>query len=331
MNTDTSTDRSRPVTLGDPIGIAASLPHLLGFHPEESLVCLWLRKGTLVVSQRADLGPVHERPVEEYVAAFIQTAEHVKADAAICVIVTRSDEHVPSLCAAMRTHMPVPCQAILHVRGSQVRDLSTGHGEWRWIDTRSRQWAAHRFPGPTPAFSRTRIESECDADAGACEAMGEFEPGSAFAMEHLRDFAGAAVRHGRVDSTTKVSTGDQPIPPVDERQLRDALADSRGRDLVLVAAAHLAPADREALLQTLLRCTRATPPGQAGHSAAAAGVVAWLCGDGVRANVALERCVLDDPENVLGAVLDHAVCTGVPPEELRALLADIRVLDIVPS
>jgi hypothetical protein len=331
MNTDTSIDRSSPVTLSDPTGIAASLPHLLGFHPEESLVCLWLRKGTLVVSQRADLGPAHEGPVEEYVAAFIETAAHVKADAAICVIVTRSDKHVPSLCAAVRTHMSIPCQAILHVRGSQVRMLSTPPGEWKWIDTRSRQWAAHRFLGPTPAFSRTRIETECDADAGACEAMGDFEPGNVSALEHLRGFADAAVRSGRVDSTTKVSMGDQPIPPLDERQLRDALADSRGRDLVLVAAAYLAPADRGELLQSLLRCTRATPPGQAGHSAAAAGVVAWLCGDGVRANVALERCVLDDPDNVLGAVLDHAVCTGVPPEQMRAMLAEIPLLDIVLS
>jgi hypothetical protein len=45
MHTDPSIDPHGSVTLHNPIGIAASLPHLLGFHPVESLVCLWLREG----------------------------------------------------------------------------------------------------------------------------------------------------------------------------------------------------------------------------------------------------------------------------------------------
>jgi hypothetical protein len=263
--------------------------------------------------------------------AFIETAAHVKADAAICVIVTRGDKQVSSLGAAVRAHMPVPCRAILHLSGSQVREVSTAQGEWRWIDTGSRQWAAMRFGGSAPALSRTRIESECDADPAACEAMGVFDPGNEEALGYLRDRAHAAVGQGCVEPTGSGPHDDRSIALMGDRRLRDALADSRGRDLVLVIAANLTPADRSELLLTLLRCTRATPPGHAGHIAAATGVVAWLCGDGVRANVALERCLLDDPDNVLGAVVDHTVSTGVPPEEVRAMLADVEVLDIVPS
>ena len=331
MHSDPSIDPHGSVTLHNPIGIAASLPHLLGFHPVESLVCLWLREGALIVTQRVDLDPLLEMTAEEFVAAFMDAAAHVTADAAICVVVTRNDEQVRRLCASLRSLLPIRCPAMLHVRGSQVRELSTHNVKWQWIDSRSRQWAANSFPRSAPALSRTRIESECEPDPVAYAAMGEFRPGSTPAMEQLRAFADAAAGQFEIDSSSNSPRGRRSMASLEDRQLRDVVADSRGRDLVLLIAAQLAPGDRDALLQALLRCTRATPPGQAGHTAAAAGVVAWLCGDGVRANVALERCLLDDPDNVLGAVLDHAVRTGVPPEKLRVMLADIPVLDIVPS
>ena len=34
--------------------IGAALPQLLGFHPEQSVICLWLKCRQLVVTQRAD-------------------------------------------------------------------------------------------------------------------------------------------------------------------------------------------------------------------------------------------------------------------------------------
>ncbi len=335
-----SIDPTTTVLLHDPGAVAASLPHLLGFHPVESLVCLWLSGGRLVVSQRADLPSQGAHAADDYAAAFFATAQHVPADAAICVIVTRHERMIQGLRAAIAQQLPVECRAILQLHGSQVRDLREPDGDWTWIDARSRQWAAQRFPDSSPALSRTRIETECDADEAAYEEMGELcpDPSTALpstalpstALARMRDFVDhvmSQTAHGQ-----QVDARPWPHVPVPkDRLLRDACLNSVGRDLLLLAAANLPARQCASLLESLLRCTRATPPGHAGNVAAAAGVVAWLCGDGVRANVALERCLLDDPGNVLGILLEDTVRTGVPPQAVRALLADVPVLDIVPS
>ncbi len=325
-----SIDPTATVLLHDPGALAAGLPHLLGFYPVESLVCLWLRADRLVVSQRADLPSHGANAAGDYAAAFFATARHVPADAAICVIVTRHERMIEGLRGAIERHLPVVCRGMLQVHGSQVRDLRDPEGEWTWIDARSRQWAAQRFPDSTPALSRTRIETECDADEAAYEEMGELPADRSAALAGVRTFVDHVMSRATDDRQGDARTRPH-VPVPEERQLRDACLDPVGRDLLVLAAANLPASECAPVLLSLLRCTRATPPGHAGNVAAAAGVVAWLCGDGVRANVALERCLLDDPGNVLGALLEDTVRTGVPPQTVRAFLADVPVLDIVPS
>ena len=41
------------ISLASPAALVASLPFLVGFPPEESLVLLWMRRGTLRLSGRA--------------------------------------------------------------------------------------------------------------------------------------------------------------------------------------------------------------------------------------------------------------------------------------
>ena len=66
--------------------------------------------------------------------------------------------------------------------------------------------------------------------------------------------------------------------------------------------------------------------------AAATGVVAWLCGDGVRVNATMDRCLTENPdsrcltenpdsrwETLIAGIVRH----GVPPHELESLLREM--------
>ena len=55
--------------------IGAALPHLLGFHLEQSIICLWLKHRQLVVAQRAD-APDGEQFTEYVHALFAPVRAH---------------------------------------------------------------------------------------------------------------------------------------------------------------------------------------------------------------------------------------------------------------
>ena len=94
------------------------------------------------------------------------------------------------------------------------------------------------------------------------------------------------------------------------------------RDAVLWCAARMTVVDRRALLRHLVEALAATASGRAASIAAATAVVAWLCGDGVRANAAIDRCLIEDPDNYMGTLIAGIVRHGVPPFELESLLRE---------
>jgi len=81
--------------------------------------------------------------------------------------------------------------------------------------------------------------------------------------------------------------------------------------------------DRRALLGSLVDALARTPPSRAAPIASATAVVAWLCGDGVRANAAIDRCLTEDPDNRMGTLIAGIVRHGVPPSELESLLCEM--------
>ena len=56
---------------------------------------------------------------------------------------------------------------------------------------------------------------------------------------------------------------------------------------------------------------------------AATGVVAWLCGDGVRVNAAMDRCLTENPDSRWETLIAGIVRHGVPPHELESLLREM--------
>ena len=107
------------------------------------------------------------------------------------------------------------------------------------------------------------------------------------------------------------------------RLLRDGAMGVPGRDLIMWWGSRVATHKRHELLEALLVGLRSTPPGHGAHLACAVAATAWLCGDGVRANAALERCLDEDPVNAMGRMLESAMRAALPPAVFAQMLGDV--------
>lgn len=305
MNRVETKARPSTIRLGSPPTVAAALPHLLGFHPDESMICLWLCSGELVVVQRADLPDGEGRC--DFVEAYLEAAANIHADEVVIVCVTRRADEALLLVRNIEEHVDVHVRRALIMCGGQVRSTEPGE-KWHWVSAHERQSAADVFGAQVDArpVQRTRREvvSEVDYD----ESM-RWE----LDLMKSQDVTALCAVLARGDLT-----GLQ-----ERRELRDAAMGVRGRDLVMWWCARVMIDKRRELLEALLVALRATPPGLAGHLACAAAATAWLCGDGVRANAALDRCLDEDPLNSMGRMLGSAMGAAVSPAAITQMLGEV--------
>lgn len=295
--------------------LGAAVPHLLGFHPRESLVLLWLNEGELVVAQRADLAP--EVHADVYADAYLQPARSFASTEVIGIVVSADRVDHDGLWAALEDRCAVPLRARLHLSGSQIRDVGNGTqdsgGPWLWVSTEDRQRVqeagvapAPGQPGPRqPALNREAISREFDYRPQADERGGE--------------------ENESVDgSDLAVMLSSDPLQASSD-VLRITAFDTPGRDLVMWCGARMNDRDRRELLRGLTAALAATPRGRGAKLAAATAVVAWLIGDGARANAAIDRCLADDPSDVVGRLIDDAVSAGLPPAAIQSMLVGVTL------
>lgn len=314
MNSATSgsIDYSNQVGIGlaSPQSIAAALPHMLGFHPHESLLTLWMNAGSLVVLQRVDL-PTDE-DLDDYVEAYLTAAANIACDETTIVCVTRRPDRGLRVIRALECKVQVRVRAAYIVCGGRVRTTDPG-APWRWISAQDRQQAAETFGSygdgsqrdPRPIHrTREHVVAEVEYDESGewlIESGSDVDLGALCMILDRGDLSGQRER----------------------RVLRDAAIEVRGRDLVMWWCGRVRPEGRRALLEALLAGLRATPPGKSAHLACAAAAAAWMCGDGVRANAALDRCVGEEPLHSMGRMLEAAMASALPPAEFASMLAEV--------
>jgi hypothetical protein len=98
------------------------------------------------------------------------------------------------------------------------------------------------------------------------------------------------------------------------------LHDVRARDEVATWSLECS----DAVLALAEQVARRTPPPGDAPVCALLAWVAYLRGDGARANVALERALRSDPQHALALLLQAALERAVPPGELRETLRATR-------
>ncbi|SFL10040.1 DUF4192 domain-containing protein [Geodermatophilus ruber] len=340
------------VRLSYPGEIAAALPHLIGFHPHESVVLVALggpsgRRVGLTV--RGDLPGRSAAPAVVGVLAR-SVATDDPAGVIVAVVSEAPDDLEPlpgqpaGEAVAGLPHRDVVHDAVVALAGLGIPVRDT-------ILVRRGRWWSYDCPHPC-----------CAPDAGAPLPGGTTELAAAAVAGGVvveRDRAALAARIARIDGPA-LAAMEELTWRVGDRHARAARGDreaeaARSWELVLRAvqrcrpgaAAATPPADRElapvlwALADLRVRdralglalgddapaaealwteCTRRAPAPLDAAPATLLAVSAWLRGDGAMANVALERALDSRPTYTLAQLLARGLAACLPPADLRAMI-----------
>jgi hypothetical protein len=339
---DARTDR-RPdeppyrVSLGDPGEIAAGLPHLLGFRPQESVVLVSLTgaRGVRVgLTVRADIPlPEHAATLADYVTGS------VRRDRPTAVLLLVVSEAAPEEDLPHRDLVHAVTVALFRDR-IPVRDaLLVGNGRWWSYDCPSgccRPWAGTPLPtGTSPLAAATVAAGVVVADSREALAAriapidGPRRSAMASAARRAAADAGARSRAGGAAAVAEESWAAVEAG-VAHARAGVALSDAALARLlwglrnvgVRDRALRLALDDDDAAVESLwTTCVRRAPRKYLAAPATLLAVSAWLRGDGAMAGLALERALAADRTYRLAGLLSEALTGCLPPGQLREVIA----------
>jgi hypothetical protein len=335
------------VRAGSPEAVLAIVPHLLGFAPETSMVIIGTeaQRGAVRVTLRYDL----PEPPDQDLAADI--AEHAAAVLeAQCLTVAIAvgygpDELVRPIAMAVgagmnRAGIAVP--ECLRVDGGRYWSYTCG-------DEGCCPEQGMPFDGPSHAASAVMEAAGERILAGRGAVVGTLAPVAGAAAESMREATRRAERHvtqiiAKVRKSTRVGAarhmiaseglaavagliatyqaGDRYSTDYQIAWLTVALKDLRVRD---DAWARMDPTDREAHLRMWTDVVRRAQPGYVAAPASLLAFVAWQDGNGVLANIALDRALKDVPGYSMATLLRQVITAGAPPSMARLPLTPDEV------
>jgi uncharacterized protein DUF4192 len=315
--------------LGD---LIAGIPSMIGFPPTDSVVLI-----TFHVSERLELGVTvrmdlpEQRHGPDLVNQLCLAAVAHGPDVAVPVIIGGGSADPPDL--------PYRWLMDLVIRELNEVDIPTVHALWvPTVETGETWWCyegmectgqvgdpsssalavLHAYAGMIHYGSRAEMASHLAPDhedriahraqllAERAEEAAGVEPTEKWAMVRAT-----------IDATT-----DLTVPELDDNQivrLAEALCDPLVRDnclpLLLTDGADAA----ERLWTTL---TRAIPAPERAEPASLLAIHAYLRGEGVIANLALEVALDADPEHQFALLLRESIDRGTPPSRFRAMLEE---------
>lgn len=310
MTVNDTRPRVRLQTCDDALGL---IPHLLGFHPEESLVVLVMEGGSLKVTARLDLAEASSPDGMEAVLTRIW-CQFPTADAWFTVYTAHRDY----AWAVLRR-----CDAFLPA-GRGRRLLAVSGSTWqadgpdgpRGVHDPgcSRTAAEAAMHGLVARRSRAELAALLDgppaADAGKLVAVAR-RVGAEMAAEPISrwpESMGRALE--RFDTTRRVDDSDAA-------RLAILATHPPARDVALLMMEREREEHQIDLWRGVVNRTLAV---HQGHPLALLGMAAWISGEGALVSVCLERASRLSPPTGLLGILDALVSNVVPPsywDELR--------------
>ena len=328
-----------PVRAGSPAALLAIVPHLLGFAPQASLVVI----GTGPPRDRIKVTLRYDLPDPPGVGVAADIAAH-----AVGVI---GSQRLPAMVAvgygpeSLVDPVAGALRAAAWKAGIDVGDiLRVEDGRyWSYLcgDEDCCPAAGTPFdPGAhSAAAALAGAGHQVLADRAAVAAR--VTPLGGIAAESMRQATRRAEQHvsqllGKVGKSGRIGAARQMIAAeglnavggmiatyrAGGRYATDyqiawmtvALRDLRVRD---DAWARMDPAHRDEHRRLWIDVTRRAQPGYVAAPAALLAFVAWQCGDGALANVALDRALADDPRYSMALLLRQVISAGAPPSMAR--------------
>jgi hypothetical protein len=327
------------IRLSRPADMAAAIPHLVGFHPDESLVVVSLRgeRKRIGLTMRYDLAPpsLDERVAEEI-------AIRLAADEAEFALLACCTAEAPGAGRHPRTQLIQRVTDALRGRGIEMLDA---------LLIRDGRWWSYRCDDPEccPAEGGNIPEATDIAAAHAMTGRALLPSRDALrdrikpvefvarrAMEQALDRANDEM----VDHFVAHGYGRPCLDTVDlVRSLVTRFSDPRGaalteqeaasviaglahiptRDLVFAAALDL---DLDVVQELFIELSRrAVAPHEAPTCTLLAGF-AYADGNGGLANIALDRALHSDPSYSLAQLISESLYRQVPPSLMRMAWRD---------
>jgi len=316
----------KPIRVRAPGDLFAAIPHLMGFHPADSLVVLVLKDRVISMTMRVDLPRPRHRGL---LAAQLEAPllEHGATDV-ILVVVCAPSEHMPE----ELPHEPL-VDALIHKLGGVGIDVV----EAVWLPScqKDAPWLCYldvdchgRLPDPTLSAL---------AAASAHEGNVTFESRAAMAAIAALDPTDALERRSALLDDL-MERADEPDPGVELRRVHDAIdavEDRKGplpdAEIVALARALAVPEVRDASMafaaqgkarlaeRLWLELIRSCPAPERAEPACLLAFYAYQRGDGGIASIALDAAEDACPGHALTKLLRGALSAAFPPEEMRAL------------
>lgn len=315
------------IQVNSPATLLAVVPHLLGFHPERSLVVLALAgpHARIITAFRFDLpdppDPEMTVAIADHAAGLLRRQE---ATTAIAV------GYGPGF---LVTPVTDTLLVVLPRHGVRVRDLLRVD-EGRYWSYLCRDLACCP-PEGTPVPGSTHPAAVSLTAAGitalpdraalaatiapvtgpAADAMVKATRHAALALVTEIESAGQDAARVRGldlvrDAITSYRAGQSIIDPVHLARLTVALINIEIRD---DAWARMRPEHQPAHTRLWTDLTRHAQPGHVAAPASLLAFTAWQAGDGALANLALDRAMADDPGYSMAGLLRDALAAGAPP------------------
>jgi hypothetical protein len=304
------------------VDLLATVPHLLGFHPTDSLVVLALRGGRVVFAARGDL-PRRRASKASLGAHADQIAGVVARQEAQAASVIgygppeRVERAVTAICAALADHR-VDVVDVLRVTAGRYWPVGCDNPECcppegTPFDVTTSPIAAEAvFAGQVVLPNRTAlIRSVAPVRGAARKSMSQ---ATLRAIDRLAPLSlEAAHREGKAAVRSALAGAEAGGRLTDDEVawLTLLLCHQPVRDL---AWRLTTPDDWQTTLWTDV-LTRAEPD-LAAAPATLLAYAAWRCGNGALASVALERALRTNPEYPMALLLDETIQDGTPPSIL---------------
>lgn len=317
------------VRLSDPAELIAAVPHLLGFHPRDSLVVITLQGRRLGLTLRTDLAAegCEDDLAEHLVVPIIRQRP---SGAIVLVVGGRSD----SADLPHRRAVDAVDDALA------AADIPVVHAVWTSSTSPGDTWCCYDEAGCAGTV----------ADPGRCAIAAASVAAGVVAFDSREQLAELLAPADPVvlDRRARLLDADDAHHPLDEVTMRQrrallerlhsdaaraaltlddttvveaasALSDHRIRDACLGWSAGDGAAAAE---QLWLALVRATPAPQRSEPATLLGLAAYLRGDGALAGMALQAALEACPEHSLACLLRTALDGGLEPATLRAIAVE---------
>ena len=307
-----------------PDDLLAIVPYLIGFHPDEDLVAVFIKSGRVKLATRTDIPPE---------SAGDELAEWIHALA--------KREWVDALALIAYSAASLPANRLLTRLMDRLSEheltnvLYVGHGRW-WSLTCGEECcpltgtpydlsshpmsAAAVFAGLGARANRRELEASISGPADA-------------ELPHLRDMAGDLLAElepfdsGTAAGQLLVSIMDSAMADPSALDERNCLllglltTDIYVRDL---AWARISRNDAEDHVRLWGSVVSRVPPALAPAPLCLLGMAAWVSGHGALVNCCWERVSQVDPDYSMGKLLSDISQRGIPPSIWQEIKEDMQ-------